>query len=375
MSPRAAEHVEHTATGRMVFDVGSQHPSTHGLLRLAIETDGEEIVSAEACLGFLHRGIEKLGEHRRYHQLPTLMDRGDYLSGIHGELASALAVERLRGIEVPPKAHWLRSLLGEINRIASHMAWYGTFGRDAGVTSHFFYSMRDREALLDILEAVTGQRMTFNYVRPGGVIADLTVVAESKIRRFLRTFDAHLDEHQTFLGGNELLQKRLRGVGVIDRDSAMSLGLTGANLRASGVPYDVRRDRPYAAYSELEFGIPIGTTGDAMDRYLVRIEEMRQAARIVRQCIEGLPEGAVMAKLPKALRPREGETYACVESPRGELGVHLVADGSETPRRFHYRAPSLFAIAALEQMLPGTLLADAALLVGSVDIVPGEVER
>jgi len=367
--------VDRAAQGRLMINLGPQHSWTHGVLYIVAELDGEEIMNAEVSVGYLHRGIEKLGEHRRYHQLGTLMDRGDYLSGIHGELAAALAVEQLMGIEVPSKAHWLRCLMGELNRIASHMVWYGTFALDMGTKGGFHYAMRDREALVDILEAVTGQRMTFNYVRPGGVIADLPADAGSRIRAFLRTIGAHLEEHQALLGGNEIFQKRVRDVGVIDRDMALSFGLTGANLRASGVPYDVRHDRPYAAYGELEFGVPIGATGDAMDRYLVRMEEMHQAAHMIRQCIEGMPEGDFMTKLPKALRPPAGETYACVESPRGELGVHLVSDGSLKPERFHYRAPSLFAIQVLEEILPGTLLADAVMLVGSIDIVSGEVDR
>ena len=372
---RVPKGVDGFATEHLIMNIGPQHPSTHGVLRLVAELDGEEVVNTEVAVGYLHRGIEKLGEHRRYHQLGTLMDRGDYVSGIHGELAAALAAEQLLEIEAPPKAQWLRSLMGEINRIASHLVWYGTFGLDCGAMGQFLYAMRDREALLDILESVTGQRMMFNYVRPGGVIADITPDAEQKLRGFLRTIDRFLDEHDALLGGNEILQKRVRGVGVIDRETALSFGLTGANLRGSGVAYDVRRDKPYAAYGELEFGVPLGSTGDAWDRYLVRMEEMRQAVRMVQQCIDGIPEGDITAKVPRVIRPPQGETYACVESPRGELGVHLVSDGSDMPYRFHYRAPSLFAMQVLEEIIPGTLLADAMMLIGSVDIVLGEIDR
>ncbi|MDY0087018.1 MAG: NADH-quinone oxidoreductase subunit D [Coriobacteriia bacterium] len=372
---RVPSGVDGLATERLVVNIGPQHPSTHGVLRLIAELDGEEIVNVETSVGYLHRGIEKLAEHRRYHQLGTLMDRGDYVSGIHGELAAALAVEELLEIEVPPKAHWLRSLMGEINRLSSHLVWYGTFGLDCGAMGQFLYALREREALLDILEAVTGQRMMFNYVRPGGVLADLPPEAEQKIRAFLRTIDGYLDEHHALLGGNEIFQKRVRGIGVIDRATALSFGLTGANLRCAGVPYDVRRDAPYAAYGDLEFDVPLGETGDAWDRYLVRMGEMRQAVHMMRQCIDGLPEGDVMGKVPRVLRPPTGEVYARVESPRGELGVHLVSDGTDTPYRFHYRAPSLFAMQVLEEILPGHLLADAIVIIGSTDVVLGEIDR
>jgi len=372
---RIPRGVDGLATEHLVVNIGPQHPSTHGVLRLVVELDGEEIMNAEVAVGYLHRGIEKLGEHRRYHQLGTLMDRGDYVSGIHGELAAALATEQLLEVEVPAKAQWLRSLMSEINRVASHLVWYGTFGLDCGAMGQFLYAVRDRENLLDILEAVSGQRMMFNYVRPGGVVADLPADAEQKLRTFLRTIDGYLEEHDALLGGNEIFQKRVRGVGAIDRTTALSFGLTGANLRCTGVPYDVRRDKPYAAYEELQFDVPLGSTGDAWDRYLVRMEEMRQAVRMIRQCIDGLPEGDVMAKVPKVLRPPAGEVYACVESPRGELGVHLLSDGSDTPYRFHYRAPSLFAMQVLEEILPGQLLADAIMLIGSVDVVLGEIDR
>lgn len=367
--------VDGLATEHLVVNIGPQHPSTHGVLRLIAELDGEEIVNVETSVGYLHRGIEKLAEHRRYHQLGTLMDRGDYVSGIHGELAAALAAEELLEIEVPPKAQWLRSLMSEINRISSHLVWYGTFGLDCGAMGQFLYALREREALLDILEAITGQRMMFNYVRPGGVLADLPPEAEQKIRTFLRTIDGYLDEHHALLGGNEIFQKRVSGIGVIDSTTALAFGLTGANLRCAGVPYDVRRDAPYAAYGELEFDVPLGETGDAWDRYLVRMGEMRQAVRMMRQCMDGLPEGDVMGKVPRVLRPPAGEVYARVESPRGELGVHLVSDGTDTPYRFHYRAPSLFAMQVLEEILPGHLLADAIVIIGSTDVVLGEIDR
>jgi len=372
---RAPEGVDGLTTEHLIINMGPQHPSTHGVLRMLVEVDGEEVVTAEVSVGYLHRGIEKLAEHRRYDAVGTLMDRGDYVSGIHGELAFALAAEKLMEVEVPRKAHWLRSLLSEINRLGSHLIWYGTFGLDTGAMGQFLYAMREREALLDILEAVTGQRMMFNYVRPGGVLADLPVGIDAKISAFLDTFDMYLDEYEALLGGNEIFQKRVKGVGVIDRDTGLAFGLTGANLRASGVDFDVRKAIPYAAYPELDFEVPLGTTGDAWDRYEVRMGEMRQSARMMRQLIDGMPEGLHTAKVPRVIRPAEGEVYASVESPRGETGIHLISDGSDRPYRMHYRGPSLYALQALEDVLPGHLLADVVMIIGSTDVMLGETDR
>lgn len=372
---RAPCGVDTPSTEHLIVNMGPQHPSTHGVLRVLLELDGEEVIAGEAVVGYLHRGIEKLAESRRYSAVGTLMDRGDYVSGIHNELAFALAAEKVAGIEVPRKANWLRVLLGELNRIASHLVWYGTMGLDAGAMGQFLYAVRDRENLLDIFEDITGQRMMFNYVRPGGVVRDITPTAEKKIRDFLETIDTYIDEHDQLLGGNEIFQGRMRGVGVIDKQTAIGFGLTGANLRASGVSYDVRRDAPYAAYDEMEFIIPVSDVGDCYARYLVRMAEMRQSVRICRQCIDGLPDGEFTAKVPKILRPPAGEAYAAVESPRGELGVHLVSDGTENPYRMRYRPPTLFALQAGEAILPGILLADAVVVLGSLDLVLGEIDR
>jgi NADH-quinone oxidoreductase subunit D len=372
---RAPTGVDGLTTEHLILNMGPQHPSTHGVLRVLVEIDGEEIKAAEISLGYLHRGIEKLAEHRRFNAIGTLMDRGDYVSGIMGETAVALAVEKLMEIEVPRRAQWLRSLFAELNRIASHLVWFGTFGLDSGGMGQFLYAMRDREAILDILEAVTGGRMMFNYARPGGVVADLPAGIDAKIRRFCDDFEVHLEEHDALLGGNEIFQSRVKGVGVIDAEKALAFGLSGANLRGSGVDFDVRKQRPYDAYPELDFEVPLGTLGDAWDRYQVRMGEMRQAARMIRQCIDGLPEGEHMAKVAKVLKPQAGEVYAAVESSRGETGIHLITDGSDMPYRMHYKAPSLFALQALEDIIPGHLIADAVVMIGSTDVMLGETDR
>ncbi|NTW29271.1 MAG: NADH-quinone oxidoreductase subunit D [Coriobacteriia bacterium] len=372
---RAPAGVDLVGTEHLIVNMGPQHPSTHGVLRLMLEIDGEEVVTGEAVVGQLHRGIEKLAESRRYGAIGTLMDRGDYVSGIHGELAVALATEKLLGIEAPPRAQWLRCLFGELNRIASHFVWFGPNALDSGMMGLFLYTFKDREAILDILEDVSGQRMMFNYVRPGGVLADITPSAEAKIRAFVKDFGWRMDEHEEIVMGNEIFQSRTRGVGVLTYDAAIAYGLTGANLRASGSTWDVRRNRPYAAYSELDFDVPTASEGDIYARFEVRIGEMRQALRMIEQCIDGLPEGDVMAKVPKILRPPAGEAYAAVESPRGELGVHIVSDGGDTPYRMRYRPPALFALQAGESLLPGLLIADSVVALGSLDFVLGEIDR
>jgi NADH-quinone oxidoreductase subunit D len=372
---RAPAGVDHVSTEHLVLSMGPQHPSTHGVLRIQLEIDGEEVVTGETIVGHLHRGIEKLAESRRYSAVGTLMDRGDYVSGIHGELAFALATEQLMEIEVPPRAHWLRCLLGEINRIGSHITWYGPSGLDAGMMGLFLYMFRDREVVLDILEDITGQRMMFNYVRPGGVLADITTTAEAKIRKFLDDFAVHMEENEEMLLDNEIYQARTQGVGVLGRETALAFGLSGGNARASGFDWDLRRDRPYAAYGELDFDVPLAEAGDVYSRIVVRVEEMRQSARMIRQCLDGLPEGDFTAKVPKVLRPPAGESYAAVESPRGELGIHLVSDGGPSPYRMRYRPPAQYALQAGETLLPGSFIADVVVIMGSMDIVLGEIDR
>lgn len=372
---RAQANPDEVHTEHLLLNMGPQHPSTHGVLRVVLELDGEQVVSGEAVIGQLHRGIEKLAEHRKYNALGTLMDRGDYVSGIHCELAAAMAAEKLAGIEVPKKADYLRTLTGELNRIASHMVWFGPSALDAGMMGLFLYLWKDREDLLDILEDLTGQRMMFNYVRPGGVTGDMTPRAYRLITEFLDGFLARMDEHETFVMENEIFKSRTMGVGYISREMALQYGLTGANLRASGVEWDVRRDRPYAAYSDMKFNVPVSDTGDIYARFQVRVEELRQAALIARQCLEGLPEGPVMASMPKSFKPPKGESYACVESPRGELGVYMVSNGKTEPYRMRYRPPALYALQAGEALLPGALLADGVVALGSLDFVLGEIDR
>ena len=372
---RVPEGLDELLTDHLIVNMGPQHPSTHGVLHVLLELDGEEVQAAEASIGYLHRGIEKLSESRRYHQVGTLLDRADYLSGFFNEACFAMAVEEIAGIEVPEKASWIRALTMELNRIASHIIWIGTFGLDAGAMAPFLYSMRDRCPILDILEAISGGRMMFNYVRPGGVFADLPVGIDAKIRTWISTFDTYLDEWDALLGGNEIFQARLKKVGVLSPETALAFGLTGASLRGSGVDFDVRKAIPYGAYPQLDFKVPLGSAGDVWDRYVIRVEEMRQAARMIRQLLDGMPEGEHTAKVPKVLRPPAGEAYAAVESPRGELGAHVISDGSASPYRMHLRAPSYYNIAIVDEALAGGLIADAVVIMASLDIVLGEIDR
>ncbi|GAB4281205.1 MAG: NADH-quinone oxidoreductase subunit NuoD [Coriobacteriia bacterium] len=372
---RSLRGVDPLATEHLIVNMGPQHPSTHGVLHVLLELDGETIVAAEASLGYLHRGIEKLAENRKYTHVATLLDRADYLSGIHSELAFAQAVEDLMEIEVPAKALWIRSLMSELTRLSSHLVWMGTFGMDIGAMAPFLYTLRDRDRILDLLEEITGARMMFNYIRPGGVVMDLPAGVDGRIRSVIDQFESTFDEYHDLLTGNEIFRARTRGVGVIPKERAVAFGLTGGSLRGSGLAWDVRKERPYAAYPYLDFDIPSGTVGDCWDRYMVRMEEMRVSIGLVRDILDGMPEGEHTAKVPNTLRPGAGEAYSSVESPRGEVGVHIISDGSDKPYRMRLRPPSFFNLSIIDEVLPGHFIADAVAIIGSLDIVLGEIDR
>ncbi|MCL2680493.1 MAG: NADH-quinone oxidoreductase subunit D [Coriobacteriia bacterium] len=372
---RIADDPLQLCTDHYLLNVGPQHPSTHGALRVVMEMDGERIMSGEAHVGQLHRGIEKLAEHRRYHQLATLVDRADYVSGITVETAVALATEQLAEIEVPTRAQWLRCLMAEVNRIASHYMWMGPMGLDSGAMGIFLYMQKDREVFLDVLEEMTGQRLMFNYVRPGGVTGDLTPRAEQILRDYLKIGIKRMKEHWDNLFESEIFQMRTKGIGVLTRADVLNYGATGHVLRASGVDFDVRRDRPYDAYDQFDFEVMTRSGGDIFDRVVCRFDEIRQSLRIIEQCLDGLPTGDIKAKTPKVLRVPAGEACGIVESARGEVGIHLYADGSDKPLRMRYRPPTLYSLALAEVLLPGTLFADAIVNMGSFDFCFGEVDR
>jgi NADH-quinone oxidoreductase subunit D len=363
-------------TEQLVLNMGPQHPSTHGVLRVVLTLDGERVVDADVVIGYLHRGIEKLCENRDWTQIVLLTDRMDYVAAATNNIGYCQTVEKLYSIEVPRRAKYIRTILAELQRLASHQVWLGTHAMDIGDMTVFLYCIRERELILDLFEEYCGARLTYNSMRVGGLPIDLPLGWDKKVLEFCRIQDEKLVEYEELLTHNRIWLERTRNIGVISAADAIGIGLSGPPLRASGVARDVRKDEPYAAYDEFEFDIPLGTRGDTYDRYLVRIEEFRQSVRILRQAIEGLPEGPVIGKVPRLIKPPAGETYHAIESPKGELGYFIVSDGkSQSPYRFRVRPPSFCNLQALRQLVRGHLVADVVALIGTIDIVLGEVDR
>ena len=363
-------------TDELVLNMGPQHPSTHGVLRVVLRLDGERVVGSDVVIGYLHRGIEKLCEHRDYLQIVLLTDRMDYVSAATSNLGYCETVEKLMQIEVPPRARYIRTILAELQRIASHNLWLGTHAMDIGAMTVFLYNFRERELVLDLFEDYCGARLTYNAVRIGGLPLDIPAGWDQKVRAYCDLFESKIPEYEELLTHNRIWKERTQKIGVISAEDAIALGLSGPLLRGSGVPRDVRKDEPYAAYADFDFDVPIGTLGDTYDRYLVRVEEFRQSLRIIRQGIDGLPEGPILGKVPRLIKPPAGETYHAIESPKGEIGFFIASDGkSITPYRFRVRPPSFCNLQALPRLIKGHLVADVVALIGSIDIVLGEVDR
>jgi NADH-quinone oxidoreductase subunit D len=363
-------------TNELVINMGPQHPSTHGVLRVVLRLDGERVVGCDLVIGYLHRGIEKLCEHRDWAQIVLITDRMDYVAAASNNLGYCETVEKLMSLEVPRRARYIRTILAELQRIASHCLWLGTHAMDMGAMTMFLYAFRERELVLDLFEEYCGARLTYNAMRIGGLPLDLPPGWAGKVREFCRVFEGKVAEYEELLTHNRIWRDRTKGIGVIEGIDAIAIGLTGPPLRGSGVPRDVRKDEPYAAYAEFEFDVPIGTAGDTYDRYLVRLEEFLQSIRIIRQALDGLPEGPVLGKVPRLIKPPAGETYHAIESPKGEIGFFIVSDGkSNTPYRFRVRPPSFCNLQALPQLVKCHLVADVVALIGSIDIVLGEVDR
>lgn len=389
-------------TETMTINMGPQHPSTHGVLQLILELDGEIVRKATPHIGYLHRGVEKLSEHRTYHQVIPLTDRLDYLAPMSNNLGYVLAVEKLLGItdEIPERAKVIRVLMAELTRLKSHLVWLATHALDIGAMTVFLYCFREREVITDIYEKVSGARMTSNYFRVGGLSADLPEGLEQMIREFAESMPAHIDEYEGLLTGNLIWQKRTIGVGTILAEDAIDIGITGPGLRASGVDWDLRRDNPYSGYEDYNFEVPVRTEGDTFARYKVRLDEMRQAAKIVLQALDKLQPGPILADCPKVVLPPKadvvntieglihhfkivtegfkvepGEVYVGIEAPKGELGYYLVSDGSARPYRMKVRPPSFINLQGLPQMVEGRLLADVIAVIGTLDIVLGEIDR
>ena len=359
----------------MEISFGPQHPATHGVLRVLLRLDGERIVDAKPVIGYLHRGTEKIFERETYNGTIPHTDRLDYTAAATNNQALVGAVEKIMGVTVPPRAAAIRVMLAELQRIASHTIWLGTHALDIGAQSPFFYTFEEREKILDLFEEYCGARLTLNSMRVGGQPYDLTDGWVDRCRAFVDQFPARVAEWERLLTANRIWKLRTIGVGVISAASAIEWGLTGPPLRVSGVKWDVRKVFPYDRYDEYDFEIPVGANGDTYDRYLVRMEEMRQSVRILQQCLAKLPDGPVMAKVPKVIKPPKGEVYFSVEGPKGELGFYVVSDGGANPYRLHVRPACFINLQALPEMVRGLLVADLIAVIGTLDIVLGEIDR
>ncbi len=385
---------------KMIINMGPQHPSTHGVLRLMLEMEGETVLRSKPIIGYLHTGMEKTGEQLTYLQGATNVTRMDYASPLFTELAFSLAVESLLEMEIPERATWIRMMMTELNRMASHLLFMATNGLDLGAVSMIIYGWREREPLLRFFEKVTGLRMNHNYIRPGGVATDLPDGWQQDLTEYLDLITPRLEEYHILMNGQPIWRDRLQGVGVINEAECLALGITGPLLRSTGSSWDLRRDMAYLAYDDVEFDVAVGEYGDCFDRFAIRLAEIEESMRIVRQCIEMMPSGDYRAQDKKVTPPPraridesmealihhfkiftegfkvpEGETYAAVESPRGELGVYIVSDGSSTPYRMHVRAPSFVNLQGLPHLMENGLLADAVAVISSVDPIMGEVDR
>jgi NADH-quinone oxidoreductase subunit D len=399
----AEQTIQHAEGGprRMTLNMGPQHPSTHGVLRVVLELDGETILSAVPDIGFLHTGIEKECEVKTWQQVVTLTDRVDYLANLSNNLVYALAVEKLIGdIEIPPKAQWMRVMLTEFSRLNSHLVWLGTHALDIGAMSVFFYCFREREDILRILEMFSGQRMMTSYIRIGGLALEPPRGWQQAVGKFIRAFPSKVDEYEELLNKNPIWTRRTKGVGFIALEDMLDLGVTGPMIRAAGVDWDIRKKEPYSSYDKFDFRVPVETSNDVWGRYRVRLQEMRESARIISQALEGMPGGPWKADAPHVVLPdREkmktemealiyhfkivtegfrvpaGEAYQCIESPRGEIGYYVVSDGTSKPYRVHMRTPSFGNLQALPKMLEGILIADSIAALGSMDFVLGDTDR
>ena len=385
---------------KMIINMGPQHPSTHGVLRLMLEMEGETVLRSKPIIGYLHTGMEKTGEQLTYLQGCTNVTRMDYASPLFTELAFSLATENLLGLEIPERATWIRMLMTELNRMSSHLLFMATNGLDLGAVSMIIYGWREREPVLRFFEKVTGLRMNHNYIRPGGVAADLHDGWQEDLIELMDMIEPRLEEYHVLMSGQPLWRDRLQGVGVLNEAECLALGTTGPLLRSTGSSWDLRRDMPYLAYDEVEFDIPVGEYGDCFDRFAIRLAEIEESIKIVRQCIEKMPDGDYRVQNKKVTPPPRaridqsmealihhfkiftegfkvpvGESYAAVESPRGELGIYIVSDGSSTPYRMRVRPPSFINLQVLPHLMANGLLADAVAVISSVDPIMGEVDR
>jgi NADH-quinone oxidoreductase subunit D len=388
------------APRRMTLNMGPQHPSTHGVLRIVLELEGETIVSAAPDIGFLHTGIEKEFEQKNWQQAVTLTDRVDYLANLSNNLVYALAVEKLLQIEIPARAQWTRVMMTEFSRLNSHLVWLGTHALDIGAMTMFFYCFREREDILRIFEMFSGQRMMTSYIRIGGLALEPPRGWQQAVGKFIKAFPSKVDEYEELLNANPIWMQRTQGVGFISLEDMLDLGITGPMLRGAGLNWDIRKSEPYSSYEKFDFKVPVETSNDVWSRYRVRIQEMRESAKIITQALEGMPEGAWQADAPHVVLPERekmktqmesliyhfkivtegfhvpaGEVYQCIEAPRGEIGYYVVSDGTSKPYRVHMRTPSFGNLQGLPKMLEGIMIADSIAALGSMDFVLGDTDR
>jgi NADH-quinone oxidoreductase subunit D len=359
----------------LMINMGPQHPATHGVLRVKLKLDGERVLGSECVIGYLHRGVEKIAENRTYAQFAPYTDRMDYVAAVTNGMGYVEAVEKLLGVEIPPRAQYTRMVLAELQRLASHLLWLGTHALDLGAMTPVFYTFREREEILKIFEKYCGARLTTHAFRIGGLQYDLYDGLEQDCLKFCEYLLPKIDEYEQLLTKNRIWINRTRGVGVLSAADAIAYGVTGPVLRGSGVKWDIRKVQPYEAYDKVEFDVPTGEHGDTYDRYIVRIQEMRQSVRIIRQCVERLAPGPIFGKVGKVIKPPAGEVYHSIEAPKGELGYFVVSDGTVNPYRVRVRPPSFVNLQALDIMIRGHLVADVVAVIGTLDIVLGEVDR
>ena len=359
----------------LLINMGPQHPATHGVLRVKLKLDGERVLGSECVIGYLHRGVEKIAENRTYAQFAPYTDRMDYVAAVTNGMGYVEAVEKLLGVEIPPRAQYTRMILAELQRLASHLLWLGTHALDLGAMTPVFYTFREREEILKVFEKYCGARLTTHAFRIGGLQYDLYDGFEQECLKLCDYLPPKIDEYEQLLTKNRIWINRTRGVGVLSAEDAIAYGVTGPVLRGSGVKWDIRKAQPYEAYDKVEFEVPTGEHGDTYDRYLVRMQEMRQSVRIIRQCVERLAPGPIFGKVGKVIKPPVGEVYHSIEAPKGELGYFVVSDGSTNPYRVRVRPPSFVNLQALDIMIRGHLVADVVAVIGTLDIVLGEVDR
>jgi len=364
----------------MVLNMGPQHPSTHGVLRLKIHTDGEVVSKIEPIIGYLHRCFEKHCENLSYEQIVPFTDRCDYLASMHMDHAYSIAVEKLLDIELPERVEYIRVIIAELQRIASHLVAIGTFGLDVGAITPFTWTIRDRERVLDLFEALCGARLLYNYIWPGGVSHDLSPKFIQRTQEFLDYFETQIFEYNELLTGNKIFIERTADVGVMPADVAVNFGVTGPSLRGSGVAYDLRKTQPYSIYDKFDFNVPVGegtmgTVGDSWDRYWVRMVEMEESIKIIRQAMASLPDGDVHAAMPKKIRPAKGDVYSRYESARGDVGIFIQSNGKNIPLRLKMRSPAFCNLSVLGEIGEGWMISDIITILGSLDIVLGEIDR